>query len=92
VVSCSEPKISISSETSISREKLGYMVISIDVTCVLLSALFIWYLEYNIKAHLKVHEKQSIQTKDFALTFNNLPQVKGRSKLTVKAQLFNHIL
>lgn len=60
VVSCAEPNISLSSETSISREKLGYMVIGIDVTCVLLSVLYIWYLEYNMKANVKLQEKPTV--------------------------------
>ena len=73
VVSCAEPNVSLSSETNISREKLGYMVIAIDLTCIFLTVLYIWYLEFNIKSHLKLHEKQTVQTKDYALSFNNLP-------------------
>ena len=93
IIGCSDKKVNLPiKETDkikkiknpfkqISRNVLGYIVITLDLFLTSLSIIFIWYLQHHINKHIKTYDKLTLQTKDFCLTFNNFPKKKSNSQL-----------
>ena len=82
VAACQNEDVkTIAGGKTISKKTLSYIVISIDIIVVLTSLFFIYFLENNITANIKVNKMLTFETSEFSLTFENLPRYyMGKSK------------
>ena len=70
VVGCSNDLVPVEFlKYQISKKTLGYIIIVIDAIIILSSVIYIWFLELNIKANLKVNDLLTFETREFSLTF-----------------------
>ena len=73
IAGCKNVKLRVEgTDTDVSKEHLSYVIIFIDFITIVCSVFYIWFLEHNINAGLKIEDCLTFECKEFALTLSNL--------------------
>ena len=79
--------------STLSRDNLGIIIVSIDSVIMVLFLLFIWAVQYMVKLDTERHRNALLETHQFALIFTNLPVLsEGYPLEKLKADLWEHIV
>ena len=80
IAGCKNVKMRVEgTKEEVSKDHLSYVIIFIDFITIVCSVFYIWFLEHNINAGLKIDDYLTLESKEFALTLSNLPKPKDLS-------------
>lgn len=80
-------------EDNYTREELAFLIVILDAIVMLIFILSIWFAEFLIKLDISRHNNKLVECRQFACTFENLPQcTPNYTMANLKADLWDHIL
>ena len=92
ILLCQSDEIYITSDTSITREQLGYFIAITDLITIISLLIFLIFVQRAIKLESKRHRDLMLETKEFSIFVKNLPQItKNFTIEELKSNLWTHI-